>query len=112
MELLVKTEGDFCTVSVQDPRIDAAVAVAFKEAVRAQTQDAPPRVILDLTKVTFIDSSGLGAIVATMKHLAPERRLLLAGLTPPVKKVFELTRMDSVFQIFLTLEDALDAERA
>lgn len=109
MELKLKTEGDFCIVSVQDPRIDAAVAVAFKEAVRTQTPETGSKVVLDLTKVTFIDSSGLGAIVATMKHLAPDRSLILAGLTPAVDKVFKLTRMDSVFSIHAKLEDAVNA---
>ncbi|GAA6175669.1 STAS domain-containing protein [Sulfitobacter pacificus] len=110
MELQIKTESDVCIVSIHESRIDAAVALDFKEAVRQGTLDAPAEVVLDLTQVGFIDSSGLGAIVATMKHLAPERRLVLAGLTPPVEKVFRLTRMDSVFQIHLTLEDALRAQ--
>ncbi|KIN63147.1 Stage II sporulation protein [Sulfitobacter noctilucicola] len=109
MEIAVRNEADICIVTVQEPRIDAAVALAFKEGVRNVTQDAPARVILDLTHVTFIDSSGLGAIVAAMKFLAPERSLVLAGLTPAVDKVFRLTRMDSVFPIFMTMEEALNA---
>ena len=46
-----------------------------------------------------------------MKHLAPDRKLILAVLTPAVEKVFQLTRMDSVFSIFLTLDAALADER-
>jgi len=111
MEMSVRTEGDICIVTVQEQRIDAPVAVAFKDALRTQTAGAPPQVILNLSEVDFIDSSGLGAIVAAMKNLAPERTLHLAGLTPMVDKVFRLTRMDSVFQIFPTLEDAVDAQR-
>jgi anti-sigma B factor antagonist len=112
MELAIKLEGKSCVVSVLENRIDAAVALEFKEAVRREAETAPDEVILDLSKVVFIDSSGLGAIVATMKHLAPERRLVLAGLTPPVEKVFKLTRMDSVFKMYMTLEDALHAKCA
>jgi anti-sigma B factor antagonist len=111
MKMSAKTEGDICVISVQEPRIDAHAAVEFKEKVRALTQNAPNRVVLDLTQVTFIDSSGLGAIVAVMKLLHPDHSLILAGLTPAVEKVFQLTRMDSIFRIFLTLEDALNAER-
>ncbi|MGC1505954.1 MAG: STAS domain-containing protein [Sulfitobacter sp.] len=109
MELQIKTEDDICIVSIHESRLDAAIALEFKEAIRQGTQGAKAEVVLDLTQVGFIDSSGLGAIVATMKHLAPNRRLILAGLTPPVEKVFRLTRMDSVFQIHLTLEEALRA---
>lgn len=75
------------------------MAIAFKEAVRRATDLPGNPVILDLGKVSFLDSSGLGAVVAVMKFLAPERRLELAALTPPVAKVFRLTRMDSVFTI-------------
>lgn len=110
MEMSAKTEGDICILCVQEERIDAAVALAFKENVRTLTTEAPPRVVLDLTQVKFIDSSGLGAIVASLKLLTPERKLVLAGLTPPVEKVFRLTRMDSVFDVFLTLDAAVEAE--
>lgn len=110
MELQIKTEGDICILGVLAPRIDAAIALEFKEAVRNGTSAAPRKVILDLTQVDFIDSSGLGAIVAVMKHLAPVRQLILAGLTPPVDRVFRLTRMDSAFSIYMTLEDALRAQ--
>ncbi len=107
MELSTQKEERFCIVSVIGPRIDAPIALAFKEAMRQKTEDAPPIVVLDLQNVAFIDSSGLGAIVATMKHLAPERQLVLAGLTPAVEKVFKLTRMDTVFAVFPTLAGAV-----
>ncbi len=74
--------------------------------MRDKTEDAGARIVLDLGQVEFIDSSGLGAIVAAMKQLGPDRRLDLVALNPNVDKVFRLTRMDSVFRIFDTLEDA------
>ncbi|ASM73729.1 MULTISPECIES: STAS domain-containing protein [Roseobacteraceae] len=109
MELSSKTEDQVRIVTVKDTRIDAAVAIEFKDAMRAATDDGPDLVVLDLAAVGFIDSSGLGAIVAAMKHLAPQRKLALAGLTPPVDKVFRLTRMDSVFSLYPTLDDARSA---
>lgn len=112
MEVSVKTEEDICVVRVLDRRIDAAVALEFKETMRRSAVGSPPQIVLDLGHVDFIDSSGLGAIVATMKHLAPERTLILAGMTPTVDKVFKLTRMDSVFPIFPTLDAALARQRA
>lgn len=111
MEIRIRTEGDICIATVMEPRIDAPAAVDFKEAMRVKTRDAPADILLDLTHVTFIDSSGLGAIVATLKLLSPERRMVLAGLNPAVDKVFRLTRMDQVFDIYQTLEGALDAAR-
>ncbi len=94
-------------VTVTASRIDAAMAIQFKEDMRAETDTGSQRVILDLANVEFIDSSGLGAIVAAMKQLGDGRQLDLAGLTPTVNKVFRLTRMDTVFMLFPSLDDAL-----
>jgi len=107
MELATKTEDKLRIVSVQESRIDAAVAIEFKDAMRTQTDNGPELIVLDLSNVEFIDSSGLGAIVAAMKNMGKERRLALAGLTPTVARVFELTRMDTVFNVFPTLDGAL-----
>lgn len=107
MKISTRTEGDICILCVEEARIDAAAALAFKEGVRSAAAEAPPMVILDLQQVTFIDSSGLGAIVAILKHVTPDRKLVLAGLTPAVQRVFELTRMDKVFALYPTLDAAL-----
>lgn len=100
MELDTTLHNDVLVITVRADRIDSAGAIRFKDAVRAAAGDGPPRVVLDLSPVAFVDSSGLGAIVAVMKFLGPDRRLDLAGLTPDVDKVFRLTRMDTVFGIY------------
>lgn len=107
MKLESQRTGDLLLVRVDEARIDAACAIAFKDEMRSLTVDAPPRVVLDMAKVGFLDSSGLGAIVAVMKACAPESRLELAALTPMVEKVFRLTRMTDVFRIHPTPEAAL-----
>jgi anti-sigma B factor antagonist len=84
---------------VRETRIDAAAAIRFKDRVRELTADMPARVVLDLQDVQFLDSSGLGAVVAAMKLLGPGSKLELAALTPGVERVFRLTRMDTVFAI-------------
>ena len=99
MQLLAEQRDDLLIVRALDSRIDAAVAIQFKELMRDLVRTAPPRVMLDLSNVTFLDSSGLGAVVAVMKLLAPGSRLELSGLTPAVEKVFRLTRMDTIFTI-------------
>lgn len=108
MNLSSTTKDNALVVTVDESRIDAAVALKFKEAMRTMTEDVSGTVVLDLGQVEFVDSSGLGAIVATMKALGSDRKLVLAGLTPAVEKVFRLTRMDSIFDLFDRLEDALD----
>lgn len=95
-------------ITVDDKRIDAASAISFKENLREMTADGPDRIIVDMTQVDFIDSSGLGAIVAAMKQVPNGRRFELAGLSDTVKKVFVLTRMDTVFTIHDDVSCALD----
>lgn len=99
MNLTAEDHDGLTLVTVSEMRIDAAVAIQFKEKLRELTQDGDGRVILDMSSVDFLDSSGLGAVVAAMKQLGPTRKLELAGLTPTVQKVFRLTRMDTVFPI-------------
>ncbi|MDF0600671.1 STAS domain-containing protein [Psychromarinibacter sp. C21-152] len=109
MRLETETVGGTRLIRVCEPRIDAASAVEFKDAFRDCAADAPGRVVLDLGQVEFLDSSGLGAVVAAMKLLAPDRRLDLAAPRGKVEKVFRLTRMDTVFVIHPDVATAMDA---
>lgn len=108
MELNVSEVGSDLVIAVEESRIDAAVAVRFKDAIREVTaQKTARRVILDLKMVTFMDSSGLGSVVGVMKQLGPERTLALADLSPAVDKVFRITRMDHLFKIYPSKNAAL-----
>ena len=107
MQMTAVESGNALIVTVRDRRIDAAVAVRFKNRMIELTEDTAERVILDLSQVEFLDSSGLGAVVGSMKQLGRNRRLDLAGLTASVEKVFRITRMDRVFHIYDNLEAAL-----
>lgn len=107
MDLSSNAQNGTLVVTVNETRIDAAVAIQFKDKMRERTEKAGERVVLDLAQVSFIDSSGLGAIVAAMKQLGKDRQLDLAGLNKDVDRVFRLTRMDTVFTIHSSLGDAL-----
>lgn len=112
MQLQTQTRPKVLSVIVMEDRIDAASAIRFKERMRELTEGSDQRVVLDLSRVMFLDSSGLGAIVAVKKMLGADRVLDLAGLTPTVKKVFRLTRMDTIFTIHDTHSDALAHDTA
>ncbi|MFP7569163.1 STAS domain-containing protein [Marivita sp. S2033] len=99
MELTIDTTADATIIRVQAARVDAPVALQFKEEMRRITHARTGRFVLDLAQVEFIDSSGLGAVVASMKQLRSGQTLDLAALQPIVAKVFRLTRMDSIFAI-------------
>ncbi len=112
MDLRLEQREGTLIIQVAEARIDAASAIRFKDAMREAMAGPAPRVILDLSQVAFLDSSGLGAVVAVMKMLAPERQLELCGLTPVVEKVFRLTRMDRIFTIHAALPAAAGPGRS
>ena len=89
-------------VQVDEPRLDAAMAIRFKDRLREIVTRNGPLIVLDLSQVGFMDSSGLGAILAIRRALPESRRLELAGPTANVERVFRLTRMDTVFTIHET----------
>lgn len=107
MQMEMEQRDGVTIVRVMEDRIDAAGAIQFKDRMRELTQADQGRVVLDMGLVAFLDSSGLGAVVAAMKALGPARKLELAGLTATVRKVFHLTRMDSVFIIHDQLPEGL-----
>lgn len=107
MQMICNEVDNALVVTVKDRRIDAAVAVRFKDNMLELTEHPSERVILDMSNVEFLDSSGLGAVVGSMKQLGRDRKLDLAALTPAVEKVFRITRMERVFNIFADVESAL-----
>ena len=107
MVLSSKYRGTILVITAHMARIDAAIEIQFKDEIRAKIDDNAQHVILDLSKVNFIDSSGLGAIVASIKQLEGKRKLDLAGLTATVERVFLLTKMDTVFKIHASVDEAL-----
>lgn len=112
MEFETVRQGDILKITVLAERIDAACAVQFKDCIRELCGQEPARVVLDLQRVDFLDSSGLGAVVAAMKFLGKERQLELAGLSDKVSRVFRLTKMDSVFTIHPSADAAMNANAA
>ncbi|MCC5962134.1 MAG: STAS domain-containing protein [Rhodobacteraceae bacterium] len=99
MQITLGRAEQALVITVLEERLDAAVALTFKDMVREAIAEPGTPVILDLAQVRFIDSSGLGAVVGVMKLLGPDRPLEIASLSESVRKLFRLTRMDTVFRI-------------
>jgi anti-sigma B factor antagonist len=99
-------------VTVTEKRLDAKIAVSFKDEMATLINAGETTVILDLAQVGFVDSSGLGAIVTSLKLIGRKGDLLVSGVKDDVMTMFTLTRMDRVFQMFPTTEDALNSLQA
>jgi anti-sigma B factor antagonist len=113
MQLTVEKIGDIAVSAVPVEELDAGNAGEFKRDI-APLLDAHAKVALDLARLRFVDSSGLGAFISCLRKLnAKGGDLKLYGMSKAVRGVFELVRMHRVFDILTTKEDAVRAfERA
>lgn len=108
MELIeVVREGNVPVVVPAVKRLDASVAPAFKQAVVRVVEGGERRILLDLSGVDFLDSSGLGAMVSILKALGTQGTLAVCGAKGPVMSLFKLTRMDKVFSLHADRAEAL-----
>lgn len=107
MQMESAMTGKALVVRLLADRLDAASAPGFKGKMVDFINKGHNQIILDLSAVDFIDSSGLGAMVSTLKTLSNRGNLILCNLRESVKGLFTLTRMDRVFPIQSSLEDAL-----
>jgi len=103
----VRWAGKVAVVTAEG-EIDLNTSGAFQHALLALLDEHPERVVVNLSDVGYMDSSGVASLV---KVLSRARKsgvgLMLVGLTDRVRSVFEITRLDSVFQIFATEQEAL-----
>ncbi|NEX63928.1 STAS domain-containing protein [Noviherbaspirillum sp. 17J57-3] len=88
-------------------RLDATVALAFKEAVLKVIATGEQVLVLNLDAVQFMDSSGLGAVVSVLKALGSRGKLAVCNANGALLSLFKLTRMDKVFTISGSMEEAM-----
>ncbi|MGP4128378.1 STAS domain-containing protein [Pantoea tagorei] len=88
-------------------RLDASVALRFKEAIAEVIKQGETALILDFSRVDFIDSSCLGALISVLKSLSGKGQLVLCALNANIKAMFALTRMDRVFTLCADRSEAL-----
>jgi anti-sigma B factor antagonist len=90
--------------------IDLHVSPRVAASLAAMTQQEPGRLVVDLSRVTYIDSSGLAVLIEGMQNVeAYGGKFLLAGLQENVRPIFEIARLDQVFAIFPRVDAALAA---
>lgn len=103
--------GQFLVVTFTEKRLSAALASQFEQRMKELIEAGHQHLILDLAKVDFIDSSGLGAIVASFKLLGNKGDFILCGVHGAVASLLNLTRMDRIFPVYKHLDDAISEHR-
>lgn len=107
MEIKTRSAGDV-TIFELAGRFDNYSTPAIAEQLDRMVQVDSPKIIVDLSGVTFVDSTGLATLVQGMKRSRQQGGdLLLCGLQRSVFMIFELTRLDKAFYIFVDEAHAL-----
>jgi anti-sigma B factor antagonist len=99
-------EDGIVVIRPERERIDAAAAPAFKAELQENVAPGARRVLVDLSAVKFVDSTGLGVFVSLLKMMGKDGMLAITGSQPAVRRLFQLTGMDRVFRFLDTEEDA------
>lgn len=108
MNIMTEKRADKTLLHIQEERIDAHNSSNLKDYILRLLDSGDTRLIVDLSDVRFIDSSGLGALLSGFKNAGLRQgSLTLAGLQPRVQSMFELTRLHRVFEIYPSPKDAL-----
>jgi anti-sigma B factor antagonist len=108
MDLKEEERGHVLIVALGNRRLDAALAVRFKERLVGLIEGGRAKIVVDLSLVEFIDSSGLGALVSLLKRIGRGGEIAICGLQTPVATMFRATRMDKVFQISGSVDEAVE----
>jgi anti-sigma B factor antagonist len=107
MEIPVDSMDGVTVAVLPVEELDASNAGDFKRDV-GPLLEANAKLVFDLSRVRFVDSSGLGAFISCLRKLnAKGGDLKLCGMSKQVRAVFELVRMHRVFDICGTREEAV-----
>ena len=95
-------------------RLTASNAKVFKDDIAALIESGVSELVIDFTDVSFMDSSGLGALVGVLKKVGNRGDLVVCGLSAAVEQMFRICRMDRVFNIYQDVQASVQAlsERA
>lgn len=106
MQIEIEKRRDWTILRLREPRVDAHNSDALKDYFLKLLETGEKHLIVDLSQVRFIDSSGLGALLSGYKNANLHHgTLVLAGPQPRVKEMFELTRLSRVFDIYASVDE-------
>ena len=109
MLLTTEMQQDVLLIRLPKGSLDAATAREFREAAD-QILGEHRKVVLDFGQVAFVDSAGLGVVLAFLRRVTQaDGDLKVCGLNKGVRALFQLVRMHRIVEIFDTAEEASTA---
>jgi anti-sigma B factor antagonist len=110
MELQTHEDGSVTVLTVTGDLVIGDAEATFKKTVTRLLEEGHTRLLVDLSGVGFLDSSGLGALVRALTQSQKEGgQTKLLGAGPQIRKLLQMTKLDSVFEIHDTMEAAVSS---
>ncbi|MDO6498614.1 STAS domain-containing protein [Photobacterium sanguinicancri] len=99
-------QGQCTILQIKEARFDAKLAPSFRAVIEEKVNEIDAQLVLDLTDVRFMDSSGLGAVMGAYK-LLKGKKISVVNPQRAVKELLKLTRMDKLIASYDSIEDAV-----
>jgi anti-sigma B factor antagonist len=110
MQLTTTDDGHVTILTVDGDLVIGESESLFKRTVTRLLEEGKVNLLVDLRKVGFLDSSGLGALVRAMTSSQKEGgQTKLLGAGPQIRKLLEMTKLDSVLENFTDMETAVSS---
>ncbi|OAN13796.1 anti-anti-sigma factor [Photobacterium jeanii] len=106
MQYEVFNQGQCTILQIKESRFDAKLAPAFRAVIEEKSNEIDSHLVLDLSEVRFMDSSGLGAVMAAYK-LLKGKKISVVKPQRAVQELLKLTRMDKLIASYESVEDAV-----
>jgi anti-sigma B factor antagonist len=109
MEINQRAKNDVTVLDISG-EIDLYNAPEIKDIINQLIEEQKYNVIINLEKVSYIDSSGIGALISSLSNLKKyQGGLKIINVYASVRKVFELTKLTSFFEIFDSEDEAISS---
>jgi len=110
MKYSIDKQEKYSILALDEEKLDTLVAPKLKSEFVTLFQSGTSNLILDMSRVKYVDSSGLSAILVANRLAGDEDGfLILAGITPHVMKLITISKLDNVLNLFPTVKEAVDA---
>lgn len=106
--MITEEKKDGIAILKLEGRLDAASAKEIKSKINELVKYDRIKIVMDLSEINFIDSTGLGCMVSCLRTVSQKGGdIKITGLQTQVRAVFELTRLHRIFQIFDDTDTAI-----
>ena len=107
---LATSEVEGATIIAVGGEIDVYTAPKLREEIHRRLDQGDTRIVVDLTNVAYMDSSGLGVLIGALKRAREENGdLIVASPNPRIARILDVTGLSKIFNVHAGTQEAVDA---